>query len=131
MIQVEVKYHNANDTRTRNLPDYFIYTDFVVTGHASDGTINSIKCCAGVTAILYGIRRLVSGVYDTLTINKGEFQYHFFGKDYRAERDTMYAMNTILCQLYDVYLCYPNLFSKFEMIDTSKGGKNDGEKSNN
>lgn len=117
-IVVEVEYCNVHTGRNKQT-DLFIYPTFIVKGHANDGTINSIKCCAGVTAILSGLKRLVvGGDKDTCVLKRGYFEYRLINKKLEIIKeniDTQYALNVALCQLFNVYKMYPSLFEKFEM----------------
>lgn len=117
-IKVEVEYCNVHTGRNKQ-NDLFIYPLFRVSGHANDGTINSIKCCAGVTAILSGLQRLVvGGDKDTCVLKRGYFEYRLINKHIdiiKDNIDTQYALNVALCQLFNVSKMYPSLFEKFEM----------------
>lgn len=119
MIKVVIHYHQHYKVKQckSECPDRFIYTDVLVEGHANDGTNNAIKCCAGITAVLYGFIRLVSGIYDSIKIDNGFFHYVYGGTDNRVQWDTMYAMNCVTSQLYEIYRCYPQFFSQFDFIE--------------
>lgn len=125
MIEVEVKYYKVNIGHvTKNNPDgieMFVVTDMIVKGHANDGTTNSVKCCAGVTAILTGFMRVVNHYLSTCTLSKGDFEYHFRGSKIEyTDLDMYYGANCVWCQLFDVYKMYPHLFKRFDMIEVER-----------
>lgn len=107
MIEVKITY-----TETKNTGRY-IYKDIIVKGHSSDGTINSLKCCAGVTAITCGLLNLVDGVTSRIEVNKGLFHFHMV----RYDAEVNYAMNTLVYQLDSIQMTYPSYFKSFEFIE--------------
>lgn len=111
MIEVKVIYTKKVFKTTGR--EYFIYKDIYVKGHSSDGTINSIKCCAGVTAITCGLINLVNEVEGNIEINKGYFHFHRKKGGY----DIDYAMNALVYQLDHISMVYPNFFKEFEFIE--------------
>ena len=111
MIDVKITYTKKLYRSGREL---FIYKDISVTGHSSDGTINSIKCCAGVTAITCGLINLLKDDLDcNVEINKGYFHYHMV--NYTAELN--YAMNALIYQLDSISMIYPSFFNDFSWIE--------------
>lgn len=127
MIKVRCEYINLNK-KGRN--DYFVFTDIEVEGHATNtGYDNNIKVCAGISAITGGIARLLNSDQYHLEVRKG--YYHVYtnrNHDLKQtlDKDSVYALNTMVCQLYEIYRNNPNAFKTFELID--KGEENHEEK---
>ena len=119
MIEVNVTY--TKKTRKVSGNEIFYYKDIVVKGHSSDGTINSIKCCAGVTAITCGLLNLLDGEtnYCSVEVNKGYFHYHM-NSNYSAEIN--FAINALVYQLDSISMIYPQFF-KFNYIEEKDNGK--------
>ena len=117
MIEVEVHYrykkvHNKNN-------DYFIYPYFLVKGHANNGSHDEcLRVCGGISACIIGIQRLIDTCQYKVTCKSGLFELvsNKTTSGY-IDMDTNYALNTLLCQLYDLRNMYPNQFSRFEMIE--------------
>ena len=121
MIEAVVKYSKKTFKGGREL---FIYKDIVIKGHSSDGTINSIKCCAGVTAITCGLINLLeygNKRYCSVEINKGYFHYQF-GSQYNAEIN--YAINALIYQLDSIQMTYPTLFKDIQFIEEKNNEEN-------
>ena len=103
--------------------DYFIFTDIEVKGHADALNLNhttGIKVCAGVSACCYGIRRLIDEGQYNITIKKGYFHCLTDRKKnlkINLDRDSVYALNTLVCQLYELYVLYPETFKSFDLVD--------------
>lgn len=125
MISVEVHYYNKpkpNKSKT----DFFVYTLFRVIGHANNGTHeDNIKVCAGVTTCVMGIRRLVEDDVYSVKYDKGLFEITLRvnvlkGNGYYVPLDLNYALNTLLCQLYDLWRLYPTQFKKFDMCEVKE-----------
>lgn len=135
MIEVIVEYRQRNIRNKNN--DYFIYPYFLVKGHANNGTSTEcIKVCAGVSACVMGLLRLINEQEYSVKYKSGLFEIKLSaGKasdTTYVDEDTNYALNTLLCQLFDLYKNYPSQFSKFEMINVKENeNTNYGEKSNN
>ena len=110
MIEVKITY-----TETKKNGRY-IYKDIIVKGHSSDGTINSIKCCAGVTAITCGLLNLLEDTNCKVEVNKGYFHYHMF----RYDSETNYALNALVYQLDSINMIYPSYFKCFDFIEEKK-----------
>ena len=115
MIEVLITYSKKTYKGGREL---FIYKDVNIKGHSSDGTINSIKCCAGVTAITCGLVNLLSGETKcSIEINKGYFHYHM--SNYEAEIN--YAINALVYQLDSISMIYPQFFNiQFKEIENNE-----------
>ena len=102
--------------------DFYVYPYFMVKGHANNGTSKEcIQVCAGVSACVIGVLRLVNDYQYHVNYKSGLFEIKssvqaISDKTY-IDMDTNYALNTLLCQLYDLKLMYPNQFSRFEMIE--------------
>lgn len=107
MIEVVIKYSKKTYKSGREL---FIYKDVSIKGHSSDGTINSIKCCAGVTAITCGLLNLLNDEdrYASVEVNKGYFHFHM-GSDYSYEVN--YAINALVYQIDSIAMTYPQFFN--------------------
>lgn len=118
MIEVTITYSKKTFKSGREL---FIYKDVSIKGHSSDGTINSIKCCAGVTAITTGLLNLLDGdtKYCNVEVNKGYFHYHM--NDYLEEYN--YAINGLVYQLDAITMVYPSYFKNVQFIEENYDGK--------
>ena len=120
---VEVKFDYLN-IPSKNGRDYFIYTDVEVKGHAEHtGYTNNLKVCAGISACCYGIQRCINTEQFKLEISKGYFHCWTNKRENLKEtldRDSVYALNTLLCQLYEIYINYPNAFKSFDLIDVKE-----------
>lgn len=128
MIKVRCDYINEQNKRKE---DYFIFTDIEVIGHAEkSGYTNNIRVCAGVSAICYGINRLIDSEQFVLEYDVGYFHcYTTRTKDLRhiLDKDSVYALNTLVCQLFEIYNKYPTSFKSFELVDVKEkyeDGKN-------
>lgn len=119
MIEVQITYSRKSYKSGREL---YIYKDVVIKGHSSDGTLNSIKCCAGVTAITCGLINLFDGITCSIEINKGYFSYHMI----RYDEETNYAINALVYQLDNISVIYPQFFKEIQYKEI----KNNGEESN-
>lgn len=121
MIEVTGKYINAMGKTKK---DYFIFVDLEVKGHAEHtGYTTNTKVCAGISACCYGIRRLIDEGQFFLKIKKGYFHCWTERKKnlkVNLDRDSVYALNTLICQLYEIYVLYPNAFKSFELIDVKE-----------
>ena len=122
MIEVKVQYFHRHIRNKNN--DYFVYPYFMVKGHANNGaSIECVRVCAGVSACVVGILRLLDSSQYRINIKSGFFEIetmksvdnHVF-----IDEDTNYALNTLLCQLYDLKQSYPTQFSSFEMIEVKE-----------
>lgn len=113
MIEVYVEYTLVTYASGR---EYFKYRTFNVKGHADNlGGTKGIKCCAGVTACLVGLTRLLGqGENYSYELKSGEF--NFFQHGDCSNTEINHYMNLILCQLFDIYQMYPSFFSKFETV---------------
>lgn len=105
MIEIKVTYSRKTYKSGREL---FIYKDISVRGHSSDGTINSTKCCAGVTAVTCGLLNLLNGDtrFCVVEVSKGYFHYHM--NNYYEEYNS--AINAMVYQLDFIEMSYPNFF---------------------
>lgn len=111
MIEVKITFTKK---LYRSGRENFIYKDISVKGHSSDGTLNSTKCCAGVTAITCGLVNLFDDTC-SVEINKGYFHFHM--NDYSSEIN--YAVNALVYQLDNIQMIYPQFFKKFEFIEVN------------
>lgn len=108
-----------------NCNDFFVYPYFLVKGHANNGTSKEcIQVCAGVSACVTGLLRLLDTTQYKITFKSGLFEIKS-NKTLKDEKsyidlDTCYALNTLLCQLYDLWKMYPNQFSRFKMIEVKE-----------
>lgn len=121
MISVKGEYINL---QSKSKKDYFIFTDIEVEGHAEHtGYTTNIRVCAGISACCYGIRRLLNDLQFNFKYRKG---YFHVWTDYREnlrstlDRDSVHALNTLICQLYEIYLLYPSAFKSFDLIDVKE-----------
>ena len=106
MIEVNVTYTKKTN---KSGNEKYIYKDIVVKGHSSDGSINSIKCCAGVTAITCGLLNLLRGETNmcNVEVNKGYFHFH---KNTGYSNEINYAINALVFQLDAISMIYPSFF---------------------
>ena len=124
MVQVKCEYVNVPNKKQTS--DYFIYTDIEVMGHADALDMphtTGIKVCAGISACCYGIRRLVNDDQFKIDIKSGYFHiWTNIRNDMKncLDRETVYALNTLVCQLYELYCAYPNSFKSFDLIDVKE-----------
>ena len=122
MIKVRCEYVNAQTKSKKK--DYFIYTDIEVSGHAEHtGHTTNIKVCAGVSACCYGINRLIDEGQYNIKYQSGYF--HIWTdrrKNLRQsmDRDSVYALNTLVCQLFEIYNKYPDAFKSFDLVDVKE-----------
>lgn len=110
MIKVVIKFTKKTYKSGR---EKFIYNDISIKGHSSDGTLNSLKCCAGVTAITSGIIHLVDLSLCCIELNKGYFHisvHHF-------DDELNYALHTLVYQLVNVATIYPEFFNDIDFIE--------------
>lgn len=120
MVSVKCEYGNYP---SKGGKDYFIFTNIEVVGHADYTGMHhttGIKLCAGISACCYGIRRLLDDDQFNVEIKKGYFRvWTNYIKDLKHEldRDSVYALNTLVCQLYELYCGYPEYFKLFDLID--------------
>ena len=127
MIQVKCHYVNL---QSKKKSDYFVYTDILVIGHADASDMNhttGIKVCAGVSACCHGIVRLLNTDQFHVEIRKGFFRVWTnitYDMKQTLDRDNVYALNTLVCQLFEIYNDYPNAFSSFDLIDEKENYEN-------
>lgn len=123
MISVKCEYANYPSKSGR---DYFVYTNIEVCGHADTSGMNhttGIKVCAGVSACCYGIRRLLDENQFNVEIKKGYFRVwtdRSANLKQVLDRDSVNALNTLICQLYELYCEYSIYFSSFDLIDVKE-----------
>ena len=110
MIEVEIHYYKKQYKSGR---EKYIYKDLSVKGHASNGTLNSIKCCAGVTAITCGVFHLVDLSYSNIEVNKGYFHL----KSFKFDEETNYIYSILVYQLANIATIYPEFFKDFNFIE--------------
>ena len=115
MIRVIVKFTRKLYKSGREL---FIYKDISVTGHSSDGTINSLKCCAGVTAITCGLMNIFDDITSDVTINKGYFHYRMK----KFDNEINYAINALVYQLDGISITYPS-YIDIQFIEEKTNGE--------
>lgn len=111
MIEVKITFTKKLYTSGREV---FNYKDVIIKGHSSDGSINSIKCCAGVTAITTGLINLLEDSKCAVEINKGYFHYTAY-KD--VEQEVNFAINALVYQLDSISMIYPSFFKDFSWIE--------------
>lgn len=131
MVEVRVDYANFPKETKHTKTDYFVYLDVEVKGHAEHtGYTNNTKVCAGISACCMGIARLVDESHFKLELRKGYFHCwtdRTINKQNSRwlDKDTVYALNTLVCQLYEIYTNYPNAFKCFELNDVKEKINND------
>ena len=130
MISVKAEYINVPN---KHGTDYFIYTDIEVIGHSehTGSYTNNIRLCAGVSACCYGMRRVLDDAQFKTECRSGYFHVSVERrknlKQY-LDKASVYALNTLVCQLYELYLEYPTSFSSFDLIDVKENYENDERK---
>lgn len=120
MIKVRCEYVNFPK---KSGTDYFVFTNIEVQGHADHtGYNNNIKVCAGVSACCYGIRRLLDDTQFKVEIAKGYFSVKIIRirKLKEIDKDGVYALNTLVCQLFEIYKNNPRAFKEFELVDVKE-----------
>lgn len=123
MVEVTIRYTNVPKVTKNCKADFFIYREIEVKGHAENtGYYNNIRVCASISAVTLGISRLVNENQYHLEHHRGYF--HLWtdwsvNSEFKkcVDKDLVYAMNTITCQLYEIYRNYPNAFKKFDLIE--------------
>lgn len=123
MIEVEVHYYRKNTAGTKR-NDYYVFPYFLVKGHANNGTmLDSVRVCSGVSACVIGIVRLLDTSQYNITCKSGLFEIKSLKSiddSGQIDQDTDYALNTLLCQLFDIRNMYPTYFSRFEIIEVKE-----------
>ena len=134
MIEVVAKYVNIPHTTKNTKTDYFVYTDVEVKGHAGHtGYVNNTRVCAGISAVTLGINRLVSEEDFHIEWRHGYF--HIYTNKCLTnlkwlDKESVYAINTMVCQLYEIYCNYEKAFSRFDLIDIKELLEDEERKSN-
>ena len=108
MIDVKITYRRKN-----TIEEKYEYLTLEVKGHANSGDMNSVKCCAGVSAILMGEAFVFDERYCNVKIEKGYFSY----KRIKSNEENNISVYVMICQLFNVYQTYPHLFNSFNLID--------------
>lgn len=123
MIEVKVQYFHRH-IKSKKKNDYFIYPYFLVKGHANNGRREDcLRVCAGVSACILGVTRLLDETQYNVTLKSGFFEIKCqkgVSNNVHIDEDTNYALNTLLCQLFDLKQMYPTQFSCFEMIEVKE-----------
>lgn len=118
MISVKAKYINIPSKKD---VDYFVFLDVEVSGHATHNNYtDNIKVCAGVSACCCGIYRLMNEEQYKVECRKGYFHcYTNITQQIksRLDKDSVYALNTLICQLYEIYCMYPLAFNSFDLVE--------------
>ena len=120
MIEVKASYVNLQKVyKNGNKTDYFVYTDLLVQGHASHtGYTNNTKVCAGISACCNGIKRLIADYQFHIEIRSGYFHVWTNKEELGVlDKESVYAINTCVCQLFEIWKEYPKAFKSFELID--------------
>ena len=111
---------------TKTGKDNFQYCEVEVKGHSLNCDAREhIQVCSAISAVCNGIYRLLNDLDFDYKYGNGYFHIvrkrSCYLKDYnynfRVDSDSNYALNTILCQLYEIYLQYPKHFTKFDLIE--------------
>ena len=116
MIEVKITLGTRNKTMKYNY-----YKEIVVKGHANDGTIQSIKCCSAVTAMLLGFANCECGTENEVKLERGYFKF----TNVAYYDHTMCICDLLVSQLDALYKVYPHLFKSFNVIVRKRGSKND------
>lgn len=111
MIEIKVSYWKRTYNSGR---EKFYYNYISVKGHSSDGTLNSIKCCAGVTAITTGVLAMFDVDDCDIKLNKGFFE--LITKKSSSD-DVHRTVNTLVYQLANIATIYPEYFKEFNFIE--------------
>ena len=133
MVSVKCEYANFP---SKSGKDFFVYTLIEVSGHADATSMNhttGIKLCAGISACCYGIRRLIDDGQFNHEIRKGYFKVwtnKTHDLKHSLDRDSVFALNTLICQLYELYCEYPIYFSSFELCDVKEKILNEEKRTN-
>ena len=123
MIEVKAEYVNLIKETKTNKTDFFVYTNVEVKGHAEHtGYTNNIKVCAGVSACCYGIMRLIAEYQYRTEIRSGYFHIWLEKTSHfkLLDKESVYALNTLVCQLFELYKEYPNAFKSFDIVDVKE-----------
>lgn len=135
MIEVKVRYTNVPKITKNRKDDFFIYREVLVQGHAEHtGYTNNTRVCAGISACTLGIIRLLDGMHH-VDYHKGYFHVWLEqepNKEFknRCDKESVYALNTLVCQLFEIYKNYPNAFKSFDLIE-EKENNDETRKSSN
>ena len=124
MIEVYAEYVNKQSSKKE---DFFIWKRIEVKGHATNTGYSTNKLvCASVSAIVGGIKELLSFSNYQVEISKGYFNVctdiNFSRKRWGIVHglgglEYVYALETLIWQLYYIYKSYPTAFKKFDMVD--------------
>ena len=131
MISVKGEYLNASGKTKR---DYFIFINIEVSGHAEHtGYTTNTKVCAGISACCLGIRRLLDD--DQFNVEYRSGYYHVWTNKridlkQTLDRDSVHALNTLICQLYEIYILYPTAFKSFDLVDVKEKIEDEERKRN-
>lgn len=134
MIEVKVRYTNVPKITKNRKDDFFIYSEVLVQGHAEHtGYVNNTRVCAGISACTLGIIRLLD-VMHHVDYHKGYFHVWIEqepNNDFknRCDKESVYALNTLVCQLYEIYKNYPNAFKRFDLIEEKENQDEETRKS--
>ena len=136
MIEVKVIYTNLPKITKHTKTDFFVYREVEVKGHAEHtGYTNNTRVCAGISAITLGIIRLLDEQHK-VEYHKGYFHVHVdraINQEFKdvCDKESVYALNTLVCQLYEIYKNYPNAFKSFDLIEEKENIENETRKSSN
>lgn len=130
MINVKAEYINCPN---KHGTDYFIFTDIEVIGHSdrAGSYTNNIRLCAGVSACCYGIIGILDGERFNVECRSGYFHCSTERRSQlksALDKESVYALNTLIFQLYRLYTLYPNSFSSFDLIDVKEKVEEDYER---
>ena len=135
MIEVKVRYTNIPKVTKDRKTDFFIYREVEVKGHAEHtGYTNNTRVCAGISACTLGIIRLLDEMHH-VDYHKGYFHVvvdRAINKEFKnvCDKESVYALNTLVCQLYEIYKNYPNAFKRFDLIEEKENTNDETSKSN-
>lgn len=121
MIEVKAQYTNFIKQTKTYKSDYFVYLNIEVKGHAQHaGYVNNTRVCAGISACCLGIIRL---------LDEDDFHYEYSNGYFHVwtnkhvtrtnvtwlDKESVYALNTLVCQLFEIYNNYSTAFKCFEL----------------
>lgn len=137
MVEVKASYANFVKETKNTKTDRFVYFDVEVKGHAEHTGYNTnTRVCAAISACCLGIVRILDRDAYHVDYHKGYFHV-YLGTTITEknitwlDKESMYALNTLVCQLFEIYNNYPNAFKCFELNDIKETINYERTKQNN
>ena len=130
---IKVKFVYVDKTSRYKNADTFVYMSCEINGHSqhTGDALDYIRVCSAISGITNGIYRLVNDAMYEIEYGNGHFlikKRHHNPNNY--DRDTNDAINTMLCQLYEIYIHFPKHFAEFEIEEIKGEEKNNETRSN-